>query len=486
MDRASRMKLSRYNVWVEEDPSGWAVFNGMSGALVSVDRTQRTALEHFLENSITDGLDPELLRRLVEARIVIRDQADELAQIHARNSFARRDPRNLGLTLVSSLGCNFDCPYCFEDKRPSKMSNDVQDAVVRLLHDSMSGLENLDVTWMGGEPLIARDVIWRLSRLMMSECDANGVDMRATIVTNGWYLTDEVSQLLAEHRVTNAQVTIDGPPDIHDRARPFVGGGSTFWTIVDNLEHATKHLDVSVRVNVDSSNLHHVEELFKILVARGLAGRLNVSAAKLVNFDDNPATPMANYKNRCFTSPEFAEVSLEFEAMATSYGLTTPTLPSPKPAACTAVHSNAVVVGSEGELYSCWDHIGTVSEAFGHISSYWDPSSKLHRWLSHDPTKDAQCSTCIALPVCMGGCPHYGFVGSRADDKCGTFRFTYQQQVERFVAHRRGERIDQTSYPLILNSAENAKPLVEKTQISRVPTPVTISRRSSPMDVISA
>jgi uncharacterized protein len=472
------MRESRYNVWVDVDDTTH-VFNGLSGQLVNLTSSQVLAFRSLVESGDLAGLDEAFARRLVEARVLVRDELDEIALLNGRWLRNTRDPRRLGLTLVTSLGCNFDCPYCFEDKRPSIMSPEVQRNVLGLVTDSVGNLESLDVTWMGGEPLVGRRVIYDLSDRFIEVCDANGIAFSSGIVTNGWYLTPDVCDELLARRMSWAQVTIDGPPDVHDRNRPLVGGGKTFDRVLANLHHAVERFDVSVRVNVDNANLGRVEELFQILEAEGLGGRLHIGAAKTVSWDDNPSAPMASYQSACFTSPEFARVELEFNRLAARYGLGTPTLPSAIGSPCTAVQANSLTVGSEGELYKCWDSIGNLEASIGHIANYKQPNERVLRWLLHNPTEDAQCSQCVALPVCMGGCAHYGFVGNRSDDKCGTFRYTYREQVEEYVRHGNGEGPYGGALPLI-DAARTASGFAIERSVGPVPVSLGATRSRGP------
>jgi uncharacterized protein len=97
------------------------------------------------------------------------------------------------------------------------------------------------------------------------------------------------------------------------------------------------------------------------------------------------------------------------------------------------VRANELVVGSKGELYKCWDSVGNDREVIGHIRDYRNTNGRLAKWLRYDPFADAECRSCIALPVCMGGCAHHAMDLLQRENRCGTFRTTYREQVLDFV-----------------------------------------------------
>jgi sulfatase maturation enzyme AslB (radical SAM superfamily) len=47
------------------------------------------------------------------------------------------------------------------------------------------------------------------------------------------------------------------------------------------------------------------------------------------------------------------------------------------------------------------------------------------------PFADEQCRECVALPVCLGGCPFFHFEHPLREAQCGTFRFNHQARVAR-------------------------------------------------------
>ena len=76
-----------------------------------------------------------------------------------------------------------------------------------------------------GEPLLQMDRLVDLSRKMRDVCTRADCKYTASIVSNGYLLDRETAERLKEQQVADAQITLDGPRDVHDERRPLVGGG---------------------------------------------------------------------------------------------------------------------------------------------------------------------------------------------------------------------------------------------------------------------
>jgi uncharacterized protein len=215
--------------------------------------------------------------------------------------------------------------------------------------------------------------------------------------------------------------------------RPLVNGKGTFARIVQNLHHAVDYLNIAIRMNVDTDNYLRAEELLQLLAAEGLAGKLTVNMGQIVATDDGIASPSASYKAPCFTTGSFAAAEMEFTALAMRYGFGGPSVPQPTGTPCTAVRANELVVGSEGELYKCWDSVGNPNEVVGHITDYQNLNGRMQRWMKYDPFANEECQGCVALPVCMGGCAHHGMDIIQHENRCDTFRFNHHERVLAFV-----------------------------------------------------
>ena len=112
------MKESRYNIWVDDGTQSY-VYNGFSGKVAAVPTAQREPIARFLAGDDAAPADPALLHALVDGQMIIADGFDELSLLRRRYALTRRNADRFHLTVVTSLGCNFDCPYCFEAKHPS-------------------------------------------------------------------------------------------------------------------------------------------------------------------------------------------------------------------------------------------------------------------------------------------------------------------------------------------------------------------------------
>jgi uncharacterized protein len=422
------LTLSRYLVRTDEGEHTF-LYSGMSGALLRLTSEEARQLDQPVAE-----LPEPLLVKLLANGLVISDRDVELNALRNRFERERDNGSWLSLTLVTSLGCNFDCPYCFEDKTNSIMSAGVADGILDFVRSQIGSIEGVSVTWYGGEPLMGKRVIDELSQQLIELCDSNSLGYQASIVTNGYLLDRPAAEMLARRKVADAQITLDGPPIIHDRMRPLLSGGNTFEKILSNITAVCDILPISIRVNLDTENAAHLHQLLQLLADAGLAGRVTVYPAQIIPSDNNADAPSNSYSTTCFTKPEFAEFELEFEALARSLGFSSPYLPGPKSTPCSAISNRNLVVGSRGELYKCWESVGDAREVFGNIlrmDAIRD--SRVAKWLQYSPLDDEECRACIALPVCMGGCAAHAFSELQHDDRCGTFRHNHEAKVREFV-----------------------------------------------------
>jgi uncharacterized protein len=428
------LKESQFNVSVDSGDDSY-IYNGVTGALLRCSSQEYQGVQHILQSGAEEDTPQTLIDYMLKGGMLVPVHFDELAPLRQLYAVSRNNTSSFALTIVTSLWCNFECPYCFEEKYPSIMHSGVQKELLNILDDRLPSISKFNVTWFGGEPLMGKAALLDLSDAFIAWCTNRKVSYRSNISTNGYLLDENTCSQLRDRLVRSVQIGgLDGPPHVHDRMRPRVGGGSSFWGIVKNLKHAVNYFAVSLRVNLDESNQYTIEEMLRILADEGLSGKLSIYPAPIVSVvNPGSGAPSGRYGGCCLAKQQFAHVELAFYELARRYGFSKPKLPRPVGAPCTAVRKNELIVGSSGELYKCWDSVGNNNDVIGHIRDYKNLNGRLQKWITYDPFADGECQKCIALPVCMGGCAHHAMDLRLRESRCSTFRYTYAAQISSYV-----------------------------------------------------
>lgn len=145
---------------------------------------------------------------------------------------AMRD--SLLLTIMPTEGCNFRCPYCYEDHAPISMRRKTLDQIQAYIAEQAPRFRHIGIAWFGGEPTLCKDVILETSGLIQSLQEAHSFRYTASMTTNGYLLGLEDFRKYYHAGITTYQITLDGWE--HNKTRPHVSGRGTLYTILDNLK----------------------------------------------------------------------------------------------------------------------------------------------------------------------------------------------------------------------------------------------------------
>lgn len=166
--------------------------------------------------------------------------------------------------LFPTEKCNFRCTYCYEDFEIGQMSSNLQLAIEKLLANRVVGLKRLNFSWFGGEPLLAKNVVLRLSRFAKKLCDENGVIFHGGFTTNAYLLDKELAKELLECNQNFYQITLDGIGEAHDKLRRRADGEGTFdviWKNLLGLRDLPDFFECVLRIHVRRDNILNLELL---------------------------------------------------------------------------------------------------------------------------------------------------------------------------------------------------------------------------------
>ena len=439
------MKPSIYNfIWPIEDPEKVMIFNSLTTSLAEVEKTHIDLLNVPRFDYDTLPTDTkQFIDGLKQGGFVLDDQADELKILKFAYNSSKYERMGLGFTIAPTLRCNFACTYCYEqsgenqDKRDGQntfMPKDVQQELLKYIERAAKIVKGVHITWYGGEPLLGKEIIFDLSQKIIAITEENKVGYSAGMITNGYLLAGDLDivQKLKDSRIKTLQITLDGPPDVHNSRRMLKGdSGPTFDRVLEGIKLLTANeMEVSLRINIDRSNMDDASKLLDILEDNNLKDisiHLGHVAADTAG--------CKSIENTCTTMEEFTVLNQTFHETLRQRGFRTGQTPYyPHIAhACGANRMNAFVLDPDGDMYKCWSEIGDKPARIGNITDFKQRSKeeRMHeiRWLTWEPFEYSDCMECKVLPICMGGCGYRAMFVNKDRPECAEWKYSLEHYV---------------------------------------------------------
>ena len=436
------LKLSRYNISVPLPGNRLELFNTLWQSRVSISKRQHQQLTSCESELTVSVLGTGLQSELLANGMLVSCDVDELDIVRRQHEQERRGGDALYLTIATTLACNLRCGYCAEQgKRPLVLNVGDERQIMKFVKVRLAGRRTLQVTWFGGEPLLAKKSIQRLSHSFIRSCTFQGIAYSASLISNGVLIKEDTAQMLRQAQVRTVRVTLDGPRVLHDIMRPAANGKGSYTSVLAGLETASRYFDVSLGINIDRRNANGIEELLQDLVKRDLSGlhvffaRItppDMGANKLGAKSCNEPLGEQNY----LTVPEFAEVEVSLTSIAASLGFKVDTVFGQQGALpCSAISRDSYVLEPRGQVKRCYSDVTDAAATVGTIhDGNFQAIVKDKQWQDYDAL-DSECRECNFLPVCYGGCPKLRMnKQKKISYACTPRRFNFPEMVKAGIA----------------------------------------------------
>ncbi|ADD44319.1 radical SAM/SPASM domain-containing protein [Stackebrandtia nassauensis] len=320
--------------------------------------------------------------------------------------------RGLHLIVMPTEQCNFRCVYCYESFKRGEMSPEVE-ASVRKLVDGQPDLDHLTLSWFGGEPLMAREVVFRLTDYLRASCARRGATFLCHATTNGYYLDPDYVDRVVPAGLQHFQITLDGVQEEHDKRRISADGEPTFDKIWGNLRYLRKsdhEFTASIRHNYDPDNFARFDEFIEMLRAE-FAGdsRFAVELSPIGKWGGANDDNLNVCEGRDLVTSLF-EAKRKLSAMGFRDSLAM-SMMEPNGSTCYAANPRSFVIGPTAELYKCTVELdyhdrNVVGRLLpdGTLDLDW---KKMALWTETDGMDEGKkCTTCYFRPSCHGAvCP---------------------------------------------------------------------------------
>ncbi|HEY9062823.1 MAG TPA: radical SAM protein [Pseudobacteroides sp.] len=303
------MKASRYNFFWTLNDDVKIAFNSLTCALAQIDDEFINIIDNIedIEHENLEEDKKKLIDEMLRGNYILTDDVDELKLVEYRMNEGKYHDYGLFLTIAPTLECNFKCPYCYEYPTAGKMSDETKNAILSWITAVAAKKGDIHVTWYGGEPLIASETIFDFSRKAIKICEESNVKYHAGMVTNGYLLNDEIIEQLISSNVNSVQITLDGPPNIHNKRRILkLNGEGTFDVLLSNIKKLkAKNILCNIRMNVDNENSSFVKDLLDILKENNLQD-LPLSLGKVTSYTD----ACDHIAESCMHTKQFSEINI--------------------------------------------------------------------------------------------------------------------------------------------------------------------------------
>jgi len=400
------VKPSRYNLLLPDAESGgWILFNTLYGSLSTWSAQEISALRAALSDPASAMVRPTFAAALAELKYLVPEEVDELEIVRKRKRAGVLDPNRLDVTIMPTLECNFACPYCYETRQASHMSEETQNSLCRWLEREIPGHKLLHLTWFGGEPLLERRTVAAITAHAQGVAQANGVATMFNVTTNGYLLTPERARELIDLGILDYQITIDGPKECHDRMRVLRSGHGTFDRVLGNvvgLARQHRRVTITLRVNFNHLNLSAVPELLSGVPA-DIRPQLSLSLEPV--FGSCLLSATANMERERISA---SLAAFYYEAFALGFDVTNGagSVQPGKLVYCDAEREHQYLLNFNGDVFKCGVSKFASTDRVGYLDVAGEVVRDALAWSCYvngewfEPT----CEACVHLPLCMGGC----------------------------------------------------------------------------------
>jgi uncharacterized protein len=371
--------------------------------------------------------------------------------------------------LMPTYQCNLRCPYCFQDHMRTDpahqhllrtMDRELVDRVflgmdrIDLAHGiALDAESHRSIILFGGEPLLeaSRPTI----EYILHKAGLRGKP-RVSAITNATDL-HAYQDVLGPDHIAHLQITIDGPPRIHDQRRIYADGAGSFERIARNVTMALERdVLINVRMNIDRANLELLPELAEEFIARGWSEHPKFSAYVAPVHANNEQTSKQSTFNSWQLNQAMAELKAKHPSVRMIRGDDNTLLararkifdqrldpmPNFRSKFCGA-HGSMYVIDAFADIYACWERTGDPSLRIGSIDAtgaVYMNRALMANWRTRSVTSNPVCRNCKYAAYCGGGCAvmaedqHGGLHGNHCDQYGKRFRASVADAYRDHVA----------------------------------------------------
>lgn len=268
------MKISRYIEQVQIDDETKLIYNPIDKQYFRYKKLDESKIKGLLQNlnkGVYSKQEIEILKELINKKIVLSDKADEFDEMMFKENQIRYESDTFHIMIIVTNGCNFRCLYCIQEHESIALSNESASRILKLIENKVNEVKKVKITWFGGEPLLQYKRIKEIMEKAIEIGEKYNCQIEAAMVSNGYLLNEEIILDLKKLNFNMLQITVDGDKNTHDKRRFLANGDGTYNVILQNVQMIVKNnIPLLLRINVDETNFENayslLEEIPKVVL----------------------------------------------------------------------------------------------------------------------------------------------------------------------------------------------------------------------------
>lgn len=317
------------------------------------------------------------------------------------------------LCLHVSHHCNLNCEYCYADAgsfggKRSLMSREVMRKAIDFAFINSGDIEELDIGFFGGEPLLNFHVIQEAVAYARDRAHHLKKRARFSMSTNATLLSRPIMDFIHQENFS-LLFSLDGPESIHDKMRKDWKGRGTHACVLRNIRTFAKRYspEFTVRGTFTRTTPNFTDQVLF----------LNDQGFRSVSVEPAQLAPIHPYS--ITRAVELCRVKGEFDRLANvyverlrrekpisffhfDYCLKKLLVPQPTHTTCGAA-GGFIAVTPDGRIFPCFEAVVEKENCIGHLDTGFDKAKRRFFQRLHVDAKRG-CKECWAQYICGGGC----------------------------------------------------------------------------------
>ncbi len=328
--------------------------------------------------------------------------------------------------ILPTIRCNHQCIYCHSSSRADcSPDSDMDIKTARKTIDFImsSPSKHIKIEYQGGDALLNKEVLKEIFVYGSKKAKEKRKKAQFSLVTNMTLLDDKMIDWLSQRKI-NITTSIDGPKEVHDANRKYVGGQGTYDDVIRKMKLCrNKGINVGALMVTTKHSLKKAKDIVDEYIKLGL-GSIQLKYMDKIGFAQEA------WKDIGYTGEEYFDFwkeAMEYiiyinkqtarEGKIFKERITTlmlkKILTAKDPGFLDLRNPCGIATGQiaynfNGDIYSCDEGRGFDLFRLGNVKeTTWDDyinNPNVHKLVESSVLETSYCDSCVYKPYC-GQCP---------------------------------------------------------------------------------